>query len=199
MQNEFIQLSGFCVPNVYFYSTHFHCSCHYLVANSEIFRWELIVFKIEGHNVGENVNHGVIAEGINAKNVEMPQEAWSHSIPSTARGAHSWDDLEINKSDLGGILQVIPARVDEVCLFEEQCSNLVNSVLFIYLYFSRLNMNLSCNSRWFIPVSVVYILSKKLYRRLCSKLFQCRHVHVIYKDDTLFSHGGSKHALPSLI
>lgn len=55
------------------------------------------------------------------------------------------------------------------------------------------------NSGRFIPVSVVYVLSKKLHRRLCSKLLQSRHVHVIHKDDTLLSHGGPKHSLPSLI
>lgn len=72
-----------------FWKTHFHCSCHYLVTNSEIFRWEFIVFEIEGHHVGEDANHGVITEGINAKNVEVPQEAGCHSIPPTTRGAHS--------------------------------------------------------------------------------------------------------------
>ena len=46
---------------------------------------------------------------------------------------------------------------------------------------------------------MVHKLSKKLHRRLCSKLLQCRHVHVIYKDDTLLSHGRPKHSLPSLI
>lgn len=69
--------------------THFHCSCHYLVSNSEMFRWEFIVFEIEPHHAGEDANHGVVTEGINAKNVEVPQEAGCHSIPPTTRGAHS--------------------------------------------------------------------------------------------------------------
>lgn len=71
------------------YGTHFHCRCHYLVANSEIFWWEFIVFEIEGHHTGEDANHGVITEGIDTKNVEVPQETRSHSISSTTRGTHS--------------------------------------------------------------------------------------------------------------
>lgn len=90
--------------------THFHCSCHYLVANSEIFRWEFIVFEVEGHHAGEDANHGVITEGIDAKNVEVAQEAGRHSIPPTTRRAHSRDELEVDKRDPGGVLQVIPVR-----------------------------------------------------------------------------------------
>lgn len=84
-------------------------------------RWEFIVFEIESHHAGEDANHGVVTEGINAKNVEVPQEAGCHSIPPTTRGAHSWDELDVDKSDPGGILQVIPARAirDKVCLCAE--------------------------------------------------------------------------------
>lgn len=69
--------------------THFHCSRYYLASNSEILRWKFIVSEIEGHHAGEDANHGVITEGINAKDVEVPQEAGRHSIPPTARRAHS--------------------------------------------------------------------------------------------------------------
>lgn len=68
--------------------THLQSGCHYLIANRKIFRWEFIVFEVEGHHIGENVHHGVITEGINANNVKVPQEARRHSIPPTTRWAH---------------------------------------------------------------------------------------------------------------
>ncbi len=73
---------------MYFEGTHVHCSGHYLVANSEIFRWEFVVFEIEGHQAGEDANHGIITRGIYTKDVEVPQEAGCHSIPPTTRRAH---------------------------------------------------------------------------------------------------------------
>lgn len=53
--------------------------------------------------------------------------------------------------------------------------------------------------RWIIPVSMVHILSEELHGRLRPKRLQCWHVQVIYKDDTLLSHGRSKHPFPSLV
>lgn len=90
--------------------THFHCRCHYLVSNSEIFRWEVVVFEVEGHHGGEDPHHSVITEGVDAQDVEVPQEAGRHSISATTRGTHSSDELQVNQADLGGIFQVIPAR-----------------------------------------------------------------------------------------
>lgn len=71
-----------------FFDTYFHCSCHYFVANAEIFTWKYIVCEIEVHHIGEDANHGIVAEGIDAKNVEVPQEARCYCIPPTTRGAH---------------------------------------------------------------------------------------------------------------
>lgn len=68
-----------------------------------------------------------------------------------------------------------------------------------FLFLSGFDLSQTPNSDWFIPVPMVNVLSKKLYWRLCSKLLQCRHVHVIHKDDTLLPHGRPKHSFPSLI
>lgn len=59
--------------------------------------------------------------------------------------------------------------------------------------------NVQSNTGWFIPVSMVDILPKKLHGRLRTKLFQSRHVHVVYKDDTLLSHGGPEYAPSPLV
>lgn len=90
--------------------THFHCSCHYLVSNSEIVTRKSVVFQIEVHHAGENANHGVITKGINANNVEVPQEAGCHGIPPTTRRTHSRDELKIDEGEPRGIFQFIPAE-----------------------------------------------------------------------------------------
>lgn len=75
-------------PPLWVQTTHLHRRCHNLVADGEVFRWEVVVLEIEGRHVGEDAQHGVIAEGIDAKNVEVPQEARRHGVPPTARGTH---------------------------------------------------------------------------------------------------------------
>ena len=91
-----------------FQLTYLHGSRHYLVANTETLRREFVVFEIEGHHIGEDVNHGVITEGVDAKNVEVSQEASRHRVPPATRGAHSADELEVDERDVGGILQIVP-------------------------------------------------------------------------------------------
>lgn len=85
---------------VYKQTTHLHCCGHYFVSNGEKLRRELVDFEIESHYAGENANHGVITEGINAKNIKVPQEAGCHRIPPTTRWAHSCEELDVDEGDL---------------------------------------------------------------------------------------------------
>lgn len=167
--------------------TYFHCCGHNLISNIEIFIWEFIVFQVKWNYAGENSNHGVITESINAEDVKVSQETGRDRIPSSTREAHSCDELEVNEVDCGGVDEVIPERADGKLM--------IKRLRFSVFVWSPSGIFQRC----IIPVSMIHILSEELHRRLRPKRLQCRHVQIIYKDDTLLSHGRPKHPFPSLV
>ena len=60
------------------------------------------------NNSAENVTHCRIIKLIDGNGVEVTQEAWGDWIASTARRAHSSDQLNINQFHSCGLLEVIP-------------------------------------------------------------------------------------------
>ena len=83
---------------------------HYLVADGEVLRGEVVVLQVEGDHVGEDAHHCVVAEGVDAADVEVAQEAGCDCVPPPAGRPHGRDDLQVHQRDLGGVLQVVPDK-----------------------------------------------------------------------------------------
>lgn len=64
--------------------------------------------KVICHNRREDSDHGLITEGINSANVEMPSETGSDWVSPATWRAHGSNQLDINQGDLTCILEVIP-------------------------------------------------------------------------------------------
>ena len=65
--------------------------------------------QVGGDECGEDLGHGLLIELIHGHNVEVTQEARRHGVAAATRGPHGRDELDVLQSDLGGVLQVIPA------------------------------------------------------------------------------------------
>lgn len=66
------------------------------------------------NNPTKNMTHRRVIKLIDGDCVKVTQEAWSDRVASTARRAHSSDQLNINQFHSCGILQVIPV-IENVC------------------------------------------------------------------------------------
>ena len=65
--------------------------------------------QVGGDECGEDLGHGLLVELVHGHNVEVTQEARRHGVAAATRGAHGRDELDVLQSDLGGVLQIIPA------------------------------------------------------------------------------------------
>ena len=71
--------------------------------------WPCTHPQVGGDERGEDLGHGLLVELVHGHNVEVTQEARCHGVAAAPRGPHGCDELDVLQSDLGGVLQVIPA------------------------------------------------------------------------------------------
>ena len=121
---------------------------HYLVADGEVLRGEVVVLQVEGDHVGEDAHHGVVAEGVDAADVEVAQEAGRHGVPPAPGGPHGRDDLQVHQRDGGGVLQVVPEEttidksapaagfVSGLCFQSHVLKARLGDILFALFYFN---------------------------------------------------------------
>lgn len=81
-----------------------------MISNSGEVRREVINPEVKSHQGGEDAGHGLVAEGVDGADVEVPQQPRGDGIPAAPWRPHGGQQLDVNERDLRGVLQIIPAR-----------------------------------------------------------------------------------------
>ena len=88
--------------------------------------------QVGAHDGGEDLGHGLLAEGVHGDDVEVSQEARGDRVTTATRGPHGAQELDVLKENSAGVLQVIPVLREQQT--KELNSHLLVAALFMCIF-----------------------------------------------------------------